>query len=367
MINKIINKKWFLVISSFLIAIMLFAYARELKNPSQTSSVVNVSNSQLVSNVPVIVNMDQTSYTVSGLPETVTVRLEGNSTKVLLATTNNAFRVETPDLDQLGPGQHIIAYKVTGLNEGVTATVTPAESEIVIEEKKTITKPVEIEVDSKALSDVYEQGDAESQPESVKVSGSESLINQVDRVVARVTLTEQTKTDYMVSAPVEAIDASGTALDVKVEPETVEVHVPITAISKVVPIKIIQTGSATNDFQLKLSKTQVTLVASRQVLNSISYLPLTVDISQFTKSETRTIELAVPENVETVIPSQIDLMITVKDGESSSDKDSSGTESSEEKPNTESKQESLEDSSSDNQVVTDENNKNQEQSNQSNQ
>ncbi len=361
MINEIINKKWFLVLSSFLISIMLFTYARELKNSSQTSSVVNVSNSQLVSNVPVIVNMDQSLYTVSGLPETVTVRLEGNSTKVLLATTNNTFRVETPDLNQLGPGQHVILFKVTGLNEGVSATVTPIESEIVIEEKISITKPVEIEVDSEALSDVYEQGNAEANPKTVQVNGSKSLIHQIDRVVARVSLTEQTKEDYTVTAKVEAIDASGSPLDVKVEPQTVEVHVPITAISKVVPIKVIQTGTATHDFQLKLSDTQVTIVGSRTVLNSISYVPLSVDISQLTKSEVRPVELSVPESVETVIPNKVDLIITVKDSEASSAVEEDIKESS----TIESNQEHLESSSSSNEEEKEEkeDNKKQEQSN----
>lgn len=341
MINQIINKKWFLVVSSFFIAIMLFAYARELKNPSDTSSVVNVSNSQLVSNLPVIVNMDQDKFTVSGLPETVSVRLDGNSTKILLATTNNAFRVETPDLNELGPGQHVIAFKVTGLNEGVVGTVTPAEAEIVIEAKKTIEMPVTIDVDSQALSDVYEQGEAKAKPSTVVISGSQSLIAQVNQVSAKVILTEQTTTDYTVSANVEALDASGVPLDVSVSPETVEVHVPITAISKVVPIKIIKTGKATNDFQLKLSDTQVTLVGSRKSLQDITYLPLLVDISKFTKTETKEITLDVPNDIETIIPNKINLIIEVDDAaeQSSSSQSEESSSATDESSETESKEE----------------------------
>ena len=313
MISKWMTKKSFLVVISFILTMALFVYASE-SSPSRQSAAVSIqTTSNTIGNVPVYVDMDSQLYTVTGLPESVTLRIEGSSSSLLAVAGNASYRVKTPNLNELGTGKHMITLQVTGLPSGVKGTVSPETVEIMIEKKATVELPVSVNVNRANLPGAYKSGQALVSPARVTISGSESLINQVENVLATVTVPENTKADYTSSVAVQALDATGKPLALKVEPEQVQVRVPITTNSKKVPLVLTTTGSAGSQYtyQLKSDIKEVTILGSQEVLDRLTAIPVVVDVSQMTKTTTQAVKLTLPTGVDSVTPENISVEVVV--------------------------------------------------------
>ena len=313
MISKWMTKKSFLVVISFILTMALFVYASE-SSPSRQSAAVSIqTTSNTIGNVPVYVDMDSQLYTVTGLPEAVTLRIEGSSSSLLAVAGNASYRVKTPNLNELGTGKHMITLQVTGLPSGVKGTVSPETVEIVIEKKATVELPVSVNVNRANLPGAYKSGQALVSPARVTISGPESLINQVENVLATVTVPENTKADYTSSVAVQALDATGKPLALKVEPEQVQVRVPITTNSKKVPLVLTTTGSAGSQYtyQLKSDIKEVTILGSQEVLDRLTAIPVVVDVSQMTKTTTQAVKLTLPTGVDSVTPENISVEVVV--------------------------------------------------------
>lgn len=307
------TKKSFLVVISFILTMALFVYASE-SSPSRQSAAVSIqTTSNTIGNVPVYVDMDSQLYTVTGLPESVTLRIEGSSSSLLAVAGNASYRVKTPNLNELGTGKHMITLQVTGLPSGVKGTVSPETVEIMIEKKATVELPVSVNVNRANLPGAYKSGQALVTPARVTISGPESLINQVENVLATVTVPENTKADYTSSVAVQALDATGKPLALKVEPEQVQVRVPITTNSKKVPLVLTTTGSAGNQYtyQLKSDIKEVTILGAQEILDRLTAIPVVVDVSQMTKTTTQAVKLTLPTGVDSVTPENISVEVVV--------------------------------------------------------
>ena len=313
MISKWMTKKSFLVVISFILTMALFVYASE-SSPSRQSAAVSIqTTSNTIGNVPVYVDMDSQLYTVTGLPESVTLRIEGSSSSLLAVAGNASYRVKTPNLNELGTGKHMITLQVTGLPSGVKGTVSPETVEIMIEKKATVEFPVSVNVNRANLPGAYKSGQALVSPARVTISGPESLINQVENVLATVTVPENTKADYTSSVAVQALDATGKPLALKVEPEQVQVRVPITTNSKKVPLVLTTTGSAGSQYtyQLKSDIKEVTILGAQEILDRLTAIPVVVDVSQMTKTTTQVVKLTLPTGVDSVTPENISVEVVV--------------------------------------------------------
>ena len=313
MISKWMTKKSFLVFISFILTMALFVYASE-SSPSRQSAAVSIqTTSNTIGNVPVYVDMDSQLYTVTGLPESVTLRIEGSSSSLLAVAGNASYRVKTPNLNELGTGKHMITLQVTGLPSGVKGTVSPETVEIMIEKKATVELAVSVNVNRANLPGAYKSGQALVSPARVMISGPESLINQVENVLATVTVPENTKADYTSSVAVQALDAIGKPLALKVEPEQVQVRVPITTNSKKVPLVLTTTGSAGSQYtyQLKSDIKEVTILGAQEILDRLTAIPVVVDVSQMTKTTTQAVKLTLPTGVDSVTPENISVEVVV--------------------------------------------------------
>ena len=312
MISKWMTKKSFLVFLSFILTMALFVYASDLSPNRQSSSVSIQTTSNTIGNVPVYVDMDSQLYTVTGLPESVTLRIEGSSSS-LLTVVGNSYRVKTPNLNELGSGKHTILLQVTGLPPGVKGTVSPETVEIVIEKKATIELPVSVNVNRGSLPGAYKNGQAMVNPARVTISGPESLVNQVENVLATVTVPESTKADFTASVVAQAIDATGKPLAVKVEPDHVQVRIPITTNSKKVPLVLTTTGSVGTQYtyQLKSDIKEVTILGAQEILDRLTAIPVVIDVSQITKTTTQVVKLTLPTGVDSVNPENISVEVVV--------------------------------------------------------
>lgn len=112
MIEKIYNNPWFLRIVALVFALLLFSYVNfENNGRISTSNPIDglsVNSSQVISNVPITVDVDQDKYFVSGLPETVSVKIEGSKNIIQQTITAQNFKVVAKNLNKLGVGTHKI-------------------------------------------------------------------------------------------------------------------------------------------------------------------------------------------------------------------------------------------------------------------
>lgn len=331
MISKWMQRRSFLIVVSFILAMLLFVYADESSQSRQSSSISVQTQYNTISNVPVYVDMDNEQYTVSGLPDTVTLRLEGSSSSLLAVTGNSSYRVRTPNLNDLGPGRHTISLEVTGLPSGVTGSVSPEMVEIEIESKATVELPVQVSVNRSNLTGAYKDGQAVLNPARVSVTGPESVVNQVEQVVTTVVVPENTRSDYTTTATLQAVDASGKPLSVQLNPERIQVRVPITTNSKEVPIVLTSNGSAGSQYsyQLRSDTTKVTLLGSQEVLDSITALPVLVDVSNVTQTTTQVVKPTLPNGIDSITPENISVTITVTGGSAATTQDETTTTTTE--------------------------------------
>ncbi|MCP9468154.1 MAG: CdaR family protein, partial [Candidatus Granulicatella sp. P6S_S16_bin.50.1] len=136
------NRKSFLLVMSFILTIFLFALATDANGGLRSSSLNPQSSSNTITNVPIYVDINSDEYAVTGLPDSVALRLEGPNSLILSTTGNGTYRVKTPNLTELGEGKHTITLEVTGLPTGVHGIVSPETVEINIEKITTKEVPV---------------------------------------------------------------------------------------------------------------------------------------------------------------------------------------------------------------------------------
>ena len=324
MMNKVLNSRWFLVIVSFFATLLLFYYVQGQTRTNNSST--SVTSSETVYNVPITVNMNQDEYTISGLPTTVNVRVDGPTSAVLLATTTNSFKVETPNIDELGAGKHTITLTATGLDTSVEATVLPATIDVVVEKKITIEKEITVRVSSETIFTNETIASATTSPSTVTIKGAESVIGQIETVMATVIIPENSTTDYTTTAQVQVFDANGKELKLTTAPERVQVRIPISAVSKVVPMQLSTTGAKdTYRYSVLVSgENTIRLLGTESVLATISAVPVEVNVSDVTESTNKTIKVVSP-NQTIAIPSQVTVSIAVSNTNSINSSTSSAT------------------------------------------
>lgn len=317
--EKIYNNPWFMKIVALAFAILLFTYVNSSNNRGQTTSNIDglsATTTDTILEVPIVVEIDQDNYYVTGFPETVSVEISGPSSIVLNTKTTKNFDIVAADLDSLGVGTHTIDLVAEGLSPQLKYKILPEEVTITIEEKKVETFSVDVEFDKSLIDDGFEAGTPTINYETVELTGTASTIDQVAAVKVVVNEEEGVTEDIVQTLPIVASDAEGKELDVDLNPSEVTVNIPVNPIMKEVPIVLNQAGTANADLNYEFglsnqSDTAVAVQADDEVLKNLSSYPVDIDVTGITKTTTQTIELPLIEGVTTIEPKEIEVTITV--------------------------------------------------------
>ena len=317
--EKIYNNPWFIKIVALAFAILLFTYVNSSNNRGQTTSNVDglsATTTDTILEVPIVVEIDQDNYYVTGFPETVSVDISGPSSIVLNTKTTKNFDIVAADLDSLGVGTHTIELVAEGLSPQLDYKVSPEEVTITIEEKKVETFSVEVEFDDSLIEEDFEAGTPTIDYETIELTGTASTIDQVEEVKVVVNGEEGITEDIVQTLPIVVSDADGEKLDVELNPSEVTVSIPVDPIRKEVPIVLNQMGTADADLSYELgisnqSATTVAVQADNEILSSLSSYPIDIDVTDITETTTQTIELPLLDGVTIIDPEKIDVTITV--------------------------------------------------------
>ena len=313
--RRFFNSQVWLVVVSIIFAILLFLTATS-SNYNRTGSQVSGATetyTHTLTNVPIDIKYDSDKYFISGYSYETEVYLTSINRVKLDSEINSdtrSFKV-VANLTKYGEGTQTVPLKVTNL-PGVTATASPSHISVTIGKKKTKTFAVKGEVDSNQIASGYELKKVSTDLSEVEVTSDESIINQIDHVVAKLPESEVLDSDYSGRVPLQAVAADGTILASAINPSKAKLDVTVKKLTKSVPLTVRTTGemnSSLSDIAYKPSQTQVTISGSQEALNAVNEVVATVDISNITKDTNVSVNLSADD--VTVIPSVVTIQLTV--------------------------------------------------------
>lgn len=319
---------WIVRLTSLLVSILLFSYVYSENYGLSTTNrndAISTLRSETISNLPIQINMDTDRYFISGLPETVMLNVSGPESVIVQTLSASDFNIVTEDLDLLGPGRHTVQLRVENLSEELTYQIVPSRINVQIEEKVTIESPIEVVFDTNSVDDSYVAKDPILSRESVIVTGPTSTIDRIDRIYVRVPSENELTSSINATLVVQVEDEARNKLNVVVEPQEIDVEIPIEPYEKTVPIRLVQKGTPVSGrtYELSLAGTEnVTLTGNQKLLADVNEVVAEVDISNIRTTSVVTANVVPLDIMGTeVTPNQVEVNVTVKTTETEATSD----------------------------------------------
>ncbi len=178
---------------SLVLAIAIWTNASQAQDPVQTRFL----------EVPLgFVGLPSGAVLVDADPrQQVQIRLEGPDS-VLQALTPDDF-VATADLSGIPSGESVsVEIAVTGNQPGVTISfITPEAIDVLLEQQVTLDVPVELDLRG-TVARGHNQGEPLLDPPSIRVSGAESRVSELDFALVTVFLNSTAETLVETSSPI---------------------------------------------------------------------------------------------------------------------------------------------------------------------
>ncbi|MEN8076990.1 CdaR family protein [Clostridioides difficile] len=279
-----------------LLSLGLWIYVTNIENPIKSYELsrvpVEIKNSDSLKDAGLALSPNQDFY--------VNLKIEGNS-QDLFSIDKSDFTISV-DLSEfvLKNGENKIAVNIQESpstvkiknSTGLTITVNT-------EEYATKEVPVKSKIDVISKSSYYVATPVFN-PENIIVSGPESLVNRVTKVIAEGEESNAVKTivkNYIIT-PVDENDkeVTGVQLSQKWAEATIEINE-----GKTVPIKINTTGTLPSGLKLKSitsNITQVGITGPQSILNSITEIGTEViNLSEIKDTTNIEVALGIPEGI----------------------------------------------------------------------
>lgn len=313
--KKFFNSQFWLVIVSIIFSILLFLAATTSNYTHVGSQVSGATETytHTLTNVPIDIKYDSDKYFISGYSYETEVYLTSINRVKLDSEINNdtrSFKV-VADLTGLGEGTQTVPLKVMNLPSGVTATASPNNISVTIGKKKTKTFNVQGKVDVSQLAPGFELKKVSTDVSEVEVTSDESIIDQIDHVVANLPENEVLNGNYSGRVALQAVSADGTILASAINPSKARLEVSVKKLTKTVPVRVKLTGKMNDklsDISYNLNQDQVTISGSQAALDAVNEVVAAVNVSNITKDTSLSVNLAA-DNVS-VEPSVVTVQLT---------------------------------------------------------
>ena len=313
--KKFFNSQFWLVIVSIFLSLLLFLAAATSNYTHVGSQVSGATETytHTLTNVPIDIKYDSDKYFISGYSYETEVYLTSINRVKLDSEINNdtrSFKV-VADLTGLGEGTQTVPLKVMNLPSGVTATASPNNISVTIGKKKTKTFNVQGKVDVSQLAPGFELKKVSTDVSEVEVTSDESIIDQIDHVVANLPENEVLNGNYSGRVALQAVSADGTILASAINPSKARLEVSVKKLTKTVPVRVKLTGKMNDkvsDISYNLNQDQVTISGSQAALDAVNEVVATVNVSNITKDTSLSVNLAA-DNVS-VEPSVVTVQLT---------------------------------------------------------
>ncbi|MGX6961562.1 CdaR family protein [Vagococcus xieshaowenii] len=312
------SSKWFVILVSFGIALLLFFNANSDNNFFNSSSNSNTQPtfSVVAEEVPVSVKYDADAFFISAYKESMSVVLK-SSNRILLDTEMNSetrnFMLQA-DLTGYKAGKHKVDIKALNLPAGVEVTLESPQITFDLEERITQTFNVHPKLNDNLLKNGYTLEDIGLTPESVAVTTGKKTMNKIADVIVSVDQDKEIVSDFEKEYDVYAIDNEGNILTTIIDPSKIKVNIDVTAPSKSVPVTIKQSGKipdGVKSYSFTTPVQNVEIIGSRDVIDSINQVEVFVDTSTIKETKTGDYKIETINNV-TMNPETVSVTITPK-------------------------------------------------------
>lgn len=298
------QSKWFIRVLALAFAVTLFIFVNIESTSTPNDSAIPGRNSQtqLLEDVPVNINIDSDNYVVSGVPEFVTVSLEGTPSSLMPTILNRNFSVYV-DLIGYEEGEHQVELK-HDFSEDIRAYIEPKTITVFIEERANEEFPITVDfLNESQLPAGYEIGEYTLNQETVMITTSRSIMEQIGVVRVYVDVGGLDTSITNREVPINVYDSQGNELNVRLDRETAVISVDILNPSKTVPLSEETTGELPAGLSLlsiSANLDEIEIFATSEILENITAITTEdIDLSQITKSGTIEVGLALPEGVIT--------------------------------------------------------------------
>lgn len=310
-------------IVSVFIAVVLFSFVnfdnRARFQSSQPTDGASITSSEIISNLPIEVNIDTERYFVSGIPDAATLRIEGPQAILFQTVATQNFTIATPDLNKLGVGSHSVELITKGLSSDIKSSISPGVVNLTIEEKQVEQYDIEIEIDEEIdLAPGFEIVEPSLSQETVTISGAASTMAKIDQVIVELSSEEiGIKTDILSSAQVLVYDSKGELLDVNVAPQRVEILAPVVRTQKELPLVLEEGNGKVTGYSYEMSlgpdePTSIIVRGEPEAIAEISNFIVVVNFDSLTESSLVKIPIKkLPEGIEEVDREEIEVLIEV--------------------------------------------------------
>lgn len=315
-IEKLIDSPWFIRILALVLALLLFENVYEAKN----ETAVNVPQDQetvTIEDIPVKSYYDTDTLVVSGVPDTVSITLSGPKPSMQQARIQRGFEVYV-DLTEADIGTQQVPIQIRDISDKLTVVINPETANVSVQEKVTEEFNVEAEFNNNLLSEGYISEKSVVQPNKVKITGAKDIIDKISYVKATLDVNNPVKETITRKADILVLDQELNKLNVVVEPAQVNVTIPVKAISKKVPIQIVQTGSSPNGVKIEsvtLDQQEATIIGNEEALRNVESVRVELDLSKIEKDSSLTLPIIISKGIVEVNPETVKLTIDVSETE----------------------------------------------------
>lgn len=282
--DKLFDSRWMLLLTSLILAGALFLYVQTELNKGDNSGSYNEAD--IITNVPLEVYYDDSNLFVTGLPDTVNVKISGSTPIVKTTKLEKDFKIFV-DLNSLLIGEHSVTIQHENFSEKLNVEIEPKMINVVIEEKVTGEFRVEPEMNNSLVADEYIVKNMTADPSRVSITGAKSVINSISYVKATVTGEKGMKESFGQEATVKVLDRDLNKLEVQVSPEKVKVEVDIIEYSRDFPLTIKEIGETAEGITIEnftVEPSKIAVYGTKSVVDSISEVLVEVDLSKIKKS-----------------------------------------------------------------------------------
>lgn len=212
--KKSLMNKSTLKILSLLIAILIWVVVKNVQDPMLVKVITRipvtiVNESYLASNleVPLLIEGQ----------DTVNVKVKGRESVVKELTRDNFTAIaDMTQIISMKTTPRMVPVKVSceGLLDS-DISVTPRNIQVDIEKQTSVEKIIAVNTGDTVPDKNYEVGVLKANPEKVTISGPESIVNKIDRVVALVDVSGQKETKIELDSELKIYDKNQDELSEK--------------------------------------------------------------------------------------------------------------------------------------------------------
>lgn len=294
-----LSKKNTLLFISLFIAIVIFIIV------DQKIIAFSQSSAEVLKNQVVEVKYNEEAYVIEGIPETVDITIIGNATEIYIAKQSPSNGVKL-DLSGLKPGNHKISLDYSQAIGSVDYSVNPAVANITIYQKVSESRILTTDIlNQEKLDNKLAIKNIEIEDDQVVIKGAEKDIKKVANVKALIDINNFVKQEEGIMTvsdiPLKAYDEKGNVVEVEILPSKISANIELSSSNKEVPIKIIPKGEVAFGYAISSmtsSNTSVIVYGNEEILSTIEYIPLEIDVEGITGDREYKLELTKPVGVK---------------------------------------------------------------------